>query len=548
MKRSILLLVVTFAASFSALAQEASGILFNRDVIPMSSLVSLSQRESVGTARSTAMGGAFTSLGGDMASFGYNPAGFGMYRSNEISITIGTDVIQTKNYNAYASGDNTLWRLALNNVGATFKVYEGTGKLTAVNFALGYNKVADYNYNIAYEGATPQQSLAQSFADIANANALTINADGKISDPRGYYDYEMDPYFWSTAMAYKGGLINRGANGWTPDEIGPNAQIASYTDLQSRGSAGEFSFAFGFNFGNIVYLGASLDVMSISRKQTIYYDEYISYAEGATPDATAYPYQLRNFRFGQSMAVSGSGVGAKFGVVVRPVKALRIGVALHTPSYYSMSYRYVGALSSTAASVGSNPNGWEVVGGNVYADESTPILNDGGEYRWAFTTPLRLLGGISYAFGPYAIISADYEYSANRMLKWNSTPVDDPGYENADIHNSLKGTHTIRAGVEGKPTPWLSLRAGGGYRTALLADGKALLYSEPTANKLWYVSAGVGFRVSKVTSIDLAYQYRNTQYSDYYTYRTQWSDLHASALYGLDVINHNVAVTFAFRF
>ena len=542
-------MVLSLAVSFSALAQDASGILFNRDVVTLSSLVSFSQRESAGTARSMGMGGAFTSLGGDMASLGYNPAGFGMYSRNEVSVTLGADIIRTKNYNAYTTGDNTLFRVAVNNVGASFKVYEGTGKLTAVNFAFGYNKIADYNYSIAYGGATSAQSLARSFADIANANGLAINAENKITDSRGYIDYEMNPYYWGTVMAYKAGLINGGASGWILDEVGAGAQFAPYTNLQSRGSSGEFSFAFGFNFNNIVYLGASLDVMSISRKQTLYYDEYISYAEGETPDAAAYPYLLRNFRFGQSVSVSGSGVGAKFGVVVRPVKELRIGVALHTPSYYSMSYRYVGALSSTAASIGSNPNGWDVVDGNVYAEESTPILKDDGEYRWNFTTPLRLLGGISYAIGPYAIISADYEYSINDLLKWNYTPVDDPGYNNADIRRSLRGTHTIRAGVEGKPLPWLSLRVGGGYRTALLADGvDAVQFSEPTANKLWYASAGVGFRVSEVTSIDLAYQYRNTRYSNYYTYYTEWSAVNATPLYGLDIVNHNIALTFAFRF
>ncbi|MBQ5647698.1 MAG: long-chain fatty acid transporter [Alistipes sp.] len=549
MKRSFSVAVLLLALTVSVQAQSTSGILLNRDIISASSLVSLSQRESAGTARSMGIGGAFTSLGGDMASFGYNPAGFGMYQHNEISVTLGAGIAQAKNYNAYSTGDNTMFRMAINNVGASFKVYEGTGKLTAINFAFGYNKTADYNYDMVYSGPATISSLADAFADIANANGLVLNSDNKIADSRGYYDYDMNPYYWGTVMAYKGGLINRGASGWYPDEIGPNAEMSQYTDLQSRGSAGEFSFALGFNIDNKVYLGASLDIQSISRKQSIYYDEYINYGVGLAPDATAYPYQLRDFRFAQSMSVSGSGVGAKFGIVVRPIEALRIGFAVHTPTYYSMSYRYAASLSSSAASVGSNPNNWEVNNGYVYADESTPVLKDSGDNRWTFTTPTRLLAGISCAIGPFAIISADYEYSAYRSLKWNYTPAD-TGYTNDTFRYNLKGTHTVRAGIEAKPLPWLSLRVGGGYRTNLLVNEFDMIaFSEPVADKLWYASAGLGFRLGPVTSIDLAYQYRNTRYSDYYSFYTKVGDTpNVSPMYGLDMINHNIALTFAFRF
>lgn len=548
MKKYLSVVAILLASVFTVQAQSATGILFNRDIISASSLLSLSQRESVGTARSMGMGGAFTSLGGDMASFGYNPAGFGMYQRNEISATVGLGIAQAQNVNAYNYGSNNSVRVALNNIGASLKVYEGSGKLTAINFAVGYNKTADYNYDISYVGPTTVSSLADAFSDIANANGLLINSNNKITDSKGYADYDMNPYFWGTVMGYKAGLINKGANGWYPDEIANGAQMSHYTSLHSRGSAGEFSFAFGFNFSNVFYIGASLDIQSIQRKQTIFYNEYIDYAAGSRPNAADYPYQLRNFEFGQTMKVDGSGVGAKLGIVIRPVEALRIGLAVHTPTYYSLAYSYSASLSSVALSAGNNPYGWEVINGDVYADEYTPILKDNREDRWCFASPTRLLAGISYAFGPYAIISADYEYSS-RSLNWEDTPAE-TGYTNATLYNSLKGIHTVRGGIEAKPTPWLSLRVGGGFRTNVLSENYDMIaFSEPVADKLWYASAGVGFRLGEVTSIDLAYQYRNTHYSNYYTFYTQLGNTpNASPLYGLDMINHNIALTFAFRF
>lgn len=549
MKRYFWGILLSVTMGIAAQAQNTTGLLFNRDIIPASSILSLSQRESEGTARSMGMGGAFTSLGADMASLGVNPAGFGMYKRNEISVTFGTGISQAKNYNAFNDGKNVNARCAISNAGGSFQIYEGTGALTAVNFAFGYNKVADYNYNISYSSVPTLSSLADAFADIANANGLVINSDNRIADSRGYYDYDMNPYYWGAVMGYKGGLINRGNNGWYPDEIAPGAQMTQYTNLESRGSAGEFSFALGFNINNILYFGASLDIQSISRKQTIYYSEYIDYDSGVRPTPSDYPYLLQDFNFGQSMQVNGSGIGAKFGVVVRPVEALRIGLAVHTPAFYSISYRYMASLDSAARSIGSNPYGWDVVNGFVYANEETPILQDDGDYRWTFSTPTHLLAGISYSVGQYAVFSVDYQYDAYRSVKLKYAPAD-TGYTNDVFKDGLKGVHTIRAGVEAKPLPWLSLRVGGGYKSNVLsAEYDFVAFSEPVADRLWYASAGLGFRLGQVTSIDLAYQYRNTRYSDYYSFYTQIGDTpNYSPIYGLDIIRHNIALTFAFRF
>jgi long-subunit fatty acid transport protein len=119
-----------------------------------------------------------------------------------------------------------------------------------------------------------------------------------------------------------------------------------------------------------------------------------------------------------------------------------------------------------------------------------------------------------------------------------------------DFRENLRNTHTLRAGIEGKLLPWLALRAGGGFRSRILKkDFDTVRFSEPMADKYWYASAGIGFRLGEVTSIDLAYQYRNTRYTDYYSYHTENEyGVNESAVYGLDLINHNIALSFAFRF
>lgn len=551
MRRHIFLLVGGLLLCTSAMAQSnaTTGLVFDRDILSAPSINSFAQRDYMGTARSMAMGGAFTSLGADMASLGVNPAGFGMYQHNDISVTFGLGVHRAENSGVLGADNNlnSQTRFSVNNIGASFKVYEGTGDLLAINFAFGYNKVADYNYNLNYHGASGNASIADAFADIANRNGLGINSNNHICDQAGYADYDMNPYYWSTALAYKGRLINRVGNSWYPDEIGANASIDQFSRVKSRGSAGEFSLAVGFNVKNILYIGASLDIQSISRIQTIYYGENISYAEGAAPDPTAMPYQLREFTLAQQMRVSGTGVGAKFGVVVRPVKSLRIGFAVHTPTYYSVSYSYKGAIDSVCNSAGTNPENYNLVGGKLYASADTPELTDSGSYGWEFTTPTRLLAGISYTISKYAIISADYEYDAFRATRITSAPLN-YDFINSDLKYGFRNQHIVRAGIEAKPLPIMALRVGGGYLWRVTND-KDPIFTEPVRNGGWYCSAGLGFRVSRVVSIDVAYQFRHNDYTKYDTYYSE-NDLgvNSSPIYGLDMDNHNVALTFGFRF
>lgn len=549
MKRFILLFVGSALLGASAMAQgAATGLVLDRDILSAPSLHSLTQREYMGTARSMAMGGAFTSLGADMASLGVNPAGFGMYQSNDISVTFGLGIHKAQNSNVLGTdrGFNTQTRFSINNIGGSFKVYEGTGPLLAVNLAFGYNKVADYNYNLNYHGASGSASIADAFADIANRNGLAINGENHICDANGFADYDMNPYYWSTALAYKGRLINRVGNTWYPDEIGEFANIDQFTRVNSRGSAGEFSLAVGFNISNIVYLGASLDIQSVSRNQTIYYGENISYAAGYAPDPTTMPYQLREFTLAQRMRTNGTGVGAKFGIVVRPIKALRIGLAVHTPTYYSLSYAYEARIESICDSAGSNPNGYTLIDNKLYSDARSPELVDNGQYRWELSTPTRLLAGISYTIGKYAVISADYEYDLYRTMRLTDAPVD-YSFINSDLANGFRNQHILRAGIEAKPAPMVALRVGGGYLWRTVAED--LIFSEPVMNGGWYCSAGIGFRLSKVVSIDLAYQFRHNQYSNYETYYTSYNGgENYSPVYGLNINNHNVAMSFGFKF
>ena len=71
-------IAITAIACCFAIATQAQNV---EDV------VRFSRQSNPGTARSAAMGGAFTALGGDISAITNNPAGIGVFRKSEVSFT-----------------------------------------------------------------------------------------------------------------------------------------------------------------------------------------------------------------------------------------------------------------------------------------------------------------------------------------------------------------------------------------------------------------------------------------------------------------------------
>ena len=98
--------------------------------------------------------------------------------------------------------------------------------------------------------------------------------------------------------------------------------------------------------------------------------------------------------------------------------------------------------------------------GKSIAPSTTP------EDAWSYgmTSPLRLNAGIAYSFGQIAVLSADYELVNYGQIRYRGVGSGSmPSYledANLDIKEALGIAHQMRVGVEVKPIPALSLRAG----------------------------------------------------------------------------------------
>ena len=408
------MLALSVAAPLSAQRYDVGGSVIDMNGITALDMFNYSQTShNFGTARSMAMGGALTSLGGDMASMSINPAGLGMYRTNEITFTPMVGVAKAST-DAASYDSNSSTRFSVPNFGFMFKAYEGTGKVLAVNIGFGYNRIADFNYNSSFYRTGNQSTIAGVFARQLQNSGMG-SADFYDSSDRFDW-YRIDPAYWGAALGYKVGLINDDKGSWAPDYFGNNPSVGQYTSLESRGAIGEYALSAGMNIDNKLYIGLTLGIQDLYQRRKMYYGEDYAYAEGDHAAGR----EVQYFNYNQTAIANGTGVNLKFGITYRPIEGLRIGVAVHTPTWYQVDFSYQAAMvsrvldNSTGQYISPDPDG------------VTERWDDDGAYSWNFRTPTRLLLGASYTFGQMAIISVDYERDwYNGCLLYTSDAADE---------------------------------------------------------------------------------------------------------------------------
>ena len=542
LKALCLTALLVMAGSASA-QYRYGGFLMDRDGMMSNDMFTLSQTSfGFGTARSMSMAGAFTSLGGDLSSMGINPAGLAMYRSNEVSFSPIMGFQSAKN-SAASWGENSRSRFAMSNFGVAFNLYEGSGPVVNVQMALGYNRVADFNYNVGYSSvsapsAMPYRSINDAFVRQLGQGGVFPGSDGL------NYDYG-DAYYWGGMLAYNSWLLDPETDDlgdyWTSaNTIGANASVGHTVGEESRGSIGEYDVALAFNVANKLYIGATLGLQIVNWDRQIYYSEdYLydstpAYSDG-TPLAEGAAASWMDYN--QAVELDGTGVNFKLGVIYRPFESLRLGASIHTPTYYNINRTYQAYMASNF-----NPSG-----------DTTPALDDVGENSWVFTSPTRLMLGASYSFGRFAVVSVDYERAWYNGMRVKEVPAGFDIYPNEyrqEFKDNFKGSSTLRLGAEIKPLPFLAVRAGYGFSGSALRNAYSAYYNRPLTYRTVCYSAGVGFAIGRAT-IDLAYQHlvqSHTSYMLYYAMDESGVFDTASPYYSTTHKRNNVILTFGYRF
>lgn len=543
------------------------GIAFSQSAVDA---YRFSQQDLKGTARYMSMGGAFGALGGDLSSISMNPAGIGVYRSNDIGFTLDLDCQNSKSQtNGFESSHNQT-KFLLNNIGGVFTLKLPSSAIPNLNFGFTYNKAVSFNREYNGQFRNLKNSMSNYIAGIANDEGTTV---GDVTTTSSFDPYYPDDGFdyaapWITILGYDSYLINPSGDSNSPRWFGlwgDQTTGSGSFRVRTKGSVDEYNIVFGGNISNVVYWGMNFDIVNFNYNMDAYWGEDLTNAEVAKDGNVS----LKPFNWGlrNSYSVSGTGFNYQLGIIVKPIQELRLGLSFHTPTWYSMKEVY-GATSSY----------------DFPGNQGSAMTNNGylASNYYDFRSPWRVMASIAGVIGSKFIISADYEWTGYKTMKFsedNGLTYDDwyydddyypyytralgfnnadpYAYTNSDIKSYYQSTNTFRVGAEYRVTPNFSVRAGYSFVSSPvkqeIKDNREVVYTSGTMpnyrldNTTDYITCGLGYRYQKFYA-DLAYVYKH-QSSEYHAYTPDPSHPEISSPQSnLTFVNNQIVLTCGFRF
>jgi len=466
-----------------------------------------------GTARFSAMGGAFGALGGDAASLSVNPAGIGVYRAAELSITPSYLITNTKaSFTNQAIQSRNKDRGDINfGYIQPFILRDDNKGLISLSFGIAGNTLNEYGYNSVATNKS-QSSWLDPLTHKMENNWQYFDPDYMEGSNR-YRNF--GPGDWDAVLAWNTYLIDEDSIGFY-NALGIGDIIQQRRFVETKGRNSEYALSFGGNYANTLYFGLTIGIHDIS------YQKYITHMEDVQQPSDT---DLEWFDYTQFFETKGSGFNMKFGLLYRPTDNLRFGLAVHTPTWLRLTDYYQASIESGFKS------------DTQYFD---PEVSPTNEYDYKVSTPARYNVSAAYLFNNIGAISLDYEYVDYSTVKMKDSYVSRGGDdafadENRIIKDEFTGASNIRLGVEVKPVANFAIRAGYAFYGSPYKN--SVQGGDPTKQ---IISFGLGYRIDDFF-IDAAYRYLTSKsglYSIYSNSNTMSEKYNTS----------QIALTFGFRF
>lgn len=385
----------------------------------------ITERGIIGTARYVGFGGAMTAIGGDPSAVHDNPAGLGLYRRFEVLLSLDETIDKTK------------------QVGASNTYLRSSFRLPHASLVFSFPSAATSDQGVQFN------NLMLSFRRLQTYNR-TYQASG-------------------TDGASLGALVDQPSIPWNIPFCTLPTNKTNSLSVREAGYLDEFAFDWSMNISNQWYVGAGVRVQSYSLSSNgDYYETFDSInAEGKALD-------IENET---GLILSGVSCNLSAGIIYRPVRWLRLGLSMQTPSLGFLRTSTTGTFSARTDSVRFS-----------YA----PNLSD---RDGSFHMPWRSSVSAAFQIGAYGMLALQYDYShwANR---------DD--------------VHVLKAGLEVIPVMGLYINAGYAYESSFQKTDKTVpfvpgfdrqdtYYMHPKWAQ--YASVAVGYR-GAFFMIQAAYQYR----------------------------------------
>jgi hypothetical protein len=396
-----------------------------------------------GSARIQAMGGTQIALGGDYSSALSNPAGLGMYNRSEFTFSPALNFYNSDSKIVGHTGNNeaTDSKSVFTIPGLSYVHHSPMekGGFLGGSFAVSMSRTNDFQNTFRYGGTDNATSIIDYFEQMAQGYSID-----PLASP--YDDTPLLNYDAPEGLAYLTYLITPyNEDPGNTDPVLPDDYINYFSELDTlsdevrtlnrngnvnlRGAQYQWSFAYGGNYKDKLFFGASVGFTTLRYKYASAYSE--SNYSFSSDDAYN---PLDNLKLNETIEIDGSGVNFTLGLIYRFVDFAQAGISLVTPTYYTISDTYSARLRAD----------WNI---RAAQDESSqPIIS---EYN--IITPMKLSTGLAFFVGKYGLISGDVEFVNYGKARYNS---DTPGVtfkpDNDDIQYYYTNVVNYRMGAEAR--------------------------------------------------------------------------------------------------
>ena len=495
MKKTVLTILMGLAAVCSYAQTAYDALLF-------------SENNYEGTARTVAMGNAFTALGGDLGSVTINPAGSAVAGYSQVTITPGITISAStaQGVSPYTDGSlpyfekkmrSSTTRLGMPNLGTTlsFDTHRKSG-LKSITLGFIMNKSAGWDEDVFASGTNNSTSFMGSMAYEATMEGY-LGADLGADNA-----YDFMP--WKPVIGYQSGMISTfggyddqyvGASEviyGNPDgttEIGLGGNLAQSYSRVVRGGKYDYVFNVGANVSDFIYLGANIGISSLDYG----YDEFFKESAVDPSDfeivmSDGDKMYFKDMSYKYSYSARGTGYYGKLGVIVTPGMGLRFGAAIQTPTINSITEE------------------WYMDGETSYTDSRYNAYANSpyGNGSYTLVSPLRANFGVAWTLQKAGVISIDYEVCDYGQMRYKTNGMDRDYFEqvNNDIRERFGVSQIFRIGAEVKPVSGIAVRAG--YRVATSSEKYDSWGDEIPVTATQNVSFGLGYSSKKSFFADLA--------------------------------------------
>jgi long-subunit fatty acid transport protein len=288
-----------------------------------------------------------------------------------------------------------------------------------IQFGIGFNRLNNYNYDAYMESGNPETSFF----------------DGLLNDAQGTEPQDLDKF--STQLAFDTYMIDTVGSLTDYYSVIPRAGTFQQKTMEVSGSNNELVITIGGNWNDRLYVGGTFGF------------PYLRYFESSTYEETDKADSIPNFKhvsYNQFLETHGSGFNFKLGFIYRITDWMRVGAAIHTPTYYSMRDKWSSDMIS------------EFDDGTSYEANSPE-----GNFDYSLNTPLKANASLGFVIGKYALITGEYEFVDYKgaRLKSATYRFND---ENRAIDTKFAFQSNVRAGFEVKIKQF-ALRGGYTFST-----------------------------------------------------------------------------------